>query len=62
MPAYPWMKDILNSIAEKHKTPSEKIKESTKKELISFFKNDVNLIKKLGVDVTHWTSYNQQLK
>jgi len=56
------MKDILNSIAEKHKTPSEKIKESTKKELISFFKNDVNLIKKLGVDVTHWTSYNQQLK
>ena len=62
VPAYPWMKDILNSIAEKHKTPSEKMNESTKKELISFFKNDVNLIKKLGVDVTHWTSYNQQLK
>ena len=62
VPVYPWMKDILNSITEKHKTPSEKINESTKKELIRFFKNDVNLIKKLGVNVTHWTNYNQQLK
>ena len=62
VPAYPWMKDILNRITEKHKTPSEKINESTKKELIRFFKNAVNLIKKLGVDVTHWTNYNQQLK
>ena len=56
------MKDILNKITEKHKIPSEKINESTKKELIRFFKNDVNLIKKLGVDVTGWTNYNQQLK
>ena len=54
IPVPVWMKHIKQNVIEKYKTATPEIDEKTENHLLEVFKDDVQNLKKQGIDVSRW--------